>query len=415
MRNYIFYPLIVLFFIYGCTSRTPAGSKITFFTWVPLEEERVNKSLIKEFETQNPGTKIEYINDPDRQAMQKLQVMFAGNESPDIMSIHGAYFLPFASRGFLLPLDEFIDKCRELKLSDFYPKLINGCKYRGTLYSLPRYTSVYVLFYNRNLFDGEGLTYPGENFTWDDFLNAAKRLTKDTNNDGVIDQFGSTMDFWGARIYPWIWQNNGRIFDTENNLCLLNDKNTVEAIQFLVDLRYRHKVVPLVLPVEYKSNVEMFRTGKIGMFISGAWDIQGLRSEKAIPWNIGPLPKNKKKATMLGMENYAISSRTKNKELSYKFLEFILGKESQLLMAEKLDKQPSLVEAGKIFAEGKRSYDRKVLTDTLEYGLLPPNLMKYSEIELVLQQELDLIWLKKKTVKEGLESATKKINAILKE
>jgi len=47
--------------------------------------------------------------------------------------------------------------------------------------------------------------------------------------------------------------------------------------------------------------------------------------------------------------------------------------------------------------------------------LLPPNLMKYSEIELVLQQELDLIWLKKKTVKEGLESATKKINAILKE
>ena len=118
---------------------------------------------------------------------------------------------------------------------------------------------------------------------------------------------------------------------------------------------------------------------------------------------------------MLGMENYAISSRTKNKELSYKFLEFILGKESQLLMAEKLDKQPSLVEAGKIFAEGKKSYDRKVLTDTLEYGLLPPNLMKYSEIELVLQQELDLIWLKKKTVKEGLESATKKINAILKE
>ena len=66
------------------------------------------------------------------------------------------------------------------------------------------------------------------------------------------------------------------------------------------------------------------RRGKVGMMMSGPWEIQNLRSEKKFSWDIGPLPRNRKRATMLGLENYGISAVTEDPELSFKFLEFLL-------------------------------------------------------------------------------------------
>jgi multiple sugar transport system substrate-binding protein len=382
---------------------------------VPVKEYRINKELINEFKKNNPGVDVLYINIPGNRAMAKLQAMFAAGTPPDVMSIHGAYFLQFASKGLLMLLDEFINNSKDLKLSDFYPRIIDGCRYNGKLFSLPRYTSVYILFYNKDLFDKEKIPYPDDNWTWESFTNTAIKLTKDINNDGKIDQYGFAMNFGGAKIYPWIWQNDGRIFDTEKNICLLDDENTGSAIQFLVDLKYKYNVTPMSLPAEYKSNVEMFRVGRVGMFMSGVWEIQNLKSEKKFSWDIAHLPGKKRRATMLGMENYAISSKTENKELSYRFLEFLLNEKSQFIMAERLDKQPSLITAGKRYAERRKEYNRKVLTDAIEYGIVPPNLSKYNEVYAVLQRQLDLIWIGEKTVKEGLREATLKINSILKE
>jgi len=406
-----------IFIIYFLTlifvQNTYTKQKITFFTWVPFNEYKINQELIQEFQKIYPDIEIQYINVPSANAMRKLQIMFTAGTPPDVMSIHGAFFIQFAAKGMLLPLDDMINKSKILKISDFYPKVIEGCKYKDILYSLPRYTSVYILFYNKTLFDKEKLPYPDYTWTWKEFLDASIKLTK-RNSEGLIEQYGYFIDFWGSRIYPWIWQNDGKTYDLKNNICLLNDKNTIEAIQFLVDLKFKYNVTPLALPIESKTNVEMFRVGKVGMFLSGVWEIQNLKTEKKFEWDIAPLPKNKKRATMLGMENYAISSRTKNKEISFKFLEFLLSEKQQLIMAERLDKQPSLISAGKKFIKMKKGYNTKVLIDAIEYGIIPPNLEQYNEVESILQRQLDLIWLGKTNVKDGLETATKKINAILK-
>jgi multiple sugar transport system substrate-binding protein len=405
--------LIVAVFM-GCAKHAPdMGKKITLFTWVPLDEYRVNQELIKEFEKDNPGVKVAYINMPEGNAMARLQVLFAGGSAPDVMSLHGAYFLQFAAKGLLMPLEEFMSTRKDLKLADFYPKMIDGCRYEGKLYSLPRYTSVYVLFYNKDLFDRERLPYPSYGWTWEKYLSDAIALTKDTNGDGRIDQYGCAIDFWGARLYPWIWQNNGKIFDPEKNRCLVDDKNTVDAIQFLVDLKYRYNVTPLALSAEYKSNVELFKVGRVGMFISGAWDIQNLKYENRFSWDIAPLPKKKRMATILGMENYAVSSVTKEKELSYKLLEFLLSKPTQLKMAEKLEKQPSLMSLGNEYARAKPGYDRKVLVDAVDYGIVPTNIRQYNEVYDVLQKQLDLVWMGKKPVKAGLSEAAANINEML--
>jgi len=414
-RNLNKFNTIILLFIILFTNICSAIEKITFFTWVPAEEYNLNKKLIAEFERKNPGTKIVYMNDPTKRAMDKLQTMFVAGTAPDVMSIHGAYFIPFASKGLLLPLDGYIKKDNNFNLSEFYPKLINACKYKNILYSLPRYTSVYVLFYNKKLFREQNLPEPDETWTWKEYLNACIKLTRDTNKDGKIDQYGCVIDFWGARIYPWIWQNDGKAFDDTKNVCLLNQEKSVEAIQFLVDLRFKHKVTPMVLSLESKSNVEMFRTGKAGMFISGAWEIQNLQLNKNIDWDIAPLPKKIKRATILGLENYAIYSKTKNPDLSWKFMKFLHTPEVQLIMAEKLEKQPSLISVAKKYASNTHGFHRNVLVDAMDYAVPVPNFKQWNRIESVMQEQLDLIWLGKKSVRDGLQEASIRINKILTE
>ncbi|MFA5859632.1 MAG: extracellular solute-binding protein, partial [Elusimicrobiota bacterium] len=242
-----------------------------------------------------------------------------------------------------------------------------------------------------------------------------KKLTIDANGDKTVDQYGCMIDFWGSRVYPWIWQNNGELFTPDLKKSVVDSPAGIEALQFLVDLQKKYKVTPQTLPNEYKNNVEMFTIGKVGMLISGAWDIQNLKPIKSFKWDIAPLPMNKRKATILGTENYAISSTTKYPEEAWLFYKYLLSAEAQKIMADKLEKQPSLMTVAQYFESIDTGYNRKVLTGALEYAIQPPNLPQWQELSHFWQDELDLIWVGKKGVKAGLTDAAKNINARLAE
>ena len=208
--------------------------KVTLFTWTRPAELAANQKLCEEFMSQHPGIEVEVMNEPGDRAMDKLQAMVAAGNPPDVMSIHGAYFMPLAAKGALLDLEPVVSD-PQFDLKDFYPGLVDQCRYEGKLFSLPRYTSVYVLFYNKDLFDAAGLKYPDGNWTWDDYLAAAKKLTV-SSADPEKRRMGCVIDFWGARIYPWVWAAGGEILDKSGKRCLLDQSETQEALQFLVDV-----------------------------------------------------------------------------------------------------------------------------------------------------------------------------------
>jgi len=408
MRVYIKVFLVLLMVSNCSTDRTA----VTFFTWTPFDEYKVNQELIREFEEKYPGIKVKHMNDSSSQAMVKLQTMFAAGTPPDVMSIHGAYYIPLADKNALLNLEPLIEADKEFNLSDYYPVLVNICRYKKKLYSLPRYTSVYVMFYNKDLFRQEGISFPDSTWTWDDYLKAARALTKDINNDGVPEQYGCIIDFWGARLYPWIWANGGRLFNEQRTRCLVDQKPAIDAVQFLVDLQFKYKVTPRVLPQEYKSNPEMFSLGKVGMFMSGAWDIQNLKSVH-VDWDIAPVPKKVRHATILGMENYAIARETRHPEKAWLLFKFLLSAHAQKYMAEKLEKQPTLASITDDYVKGNTGYNRHVLVNALKYAVKPPNIPQWNEVQRIWQGELDLIWIGQKSAAQGMTDAARKINKLL--
>jgi multiple sugar transport system substrate-binding protein len=397
----------------GAKTKTTAGEpvRLTLYTWTRPAELAVNQELCRQFEASHPGIKVEVQNEPGERAMEKLQAMVAAGNPPDVMSIHGAYFMPMAADKALLDLEPFIREDRSFDLADFYPGLVQQCRYQGTLYSLPRYTSVYVLFYNRDLFDTAGLAYPDDRWTWDDYLAAAQKLTIPAKK-----QWGAVIDFWGARIYPWVWSADGRILDTTGKRCLLDQAGAEQALQFLVDLRLKHRVCPANTVAEKKQNIAMFTSGQVAMYQTGAWDIQSMKDAKTLRWDVAPLPMKKEHATLLGTENYAIAAGTKHPKEAWELFKFLLGKEAQGVMATKLEKQPSRQSAANdVFLKLKVGYNTKVFVDALGYARLAPNIAEWDRVSHFIQEQLDLMWIGQTSVDDGCAKAAKQVTEGLNE
>jgi len=391
------------------------GTKITLFTWTSNLELAANQRLVDEFMQTHPGIKVEIVSEPGDRAMEKLKSMVAAGNAPDVMSIHGASFIPMAANGSLLDLDPLIKEDKGFDLADFYPSLVEQCRYQGALYSLPRYTSVYVLFYNRDHFDAAGLKYPDATWTWDDYLAAAQKLTV-KSTDPTRQRYGAIIDFWGSRIYPWVWAAGGEVLDKSQTRCLLGGPAPIEGLQFLVDLRLKYGVCPPNTVAEKKQSVSTFTTGKASMFQTGAWDIQSMRATKGLHWGVAPLPKRKVHATLLGMENYALGAKTKHPKEAWLLFTYLLGAQCQGTMANELEKQPSRQSvANGVFLQTKTDYDRRVLVDALAYAHQAPNVPQWDRVSHFIQEQLDLMWLGKTSVPAGAKKAAEQVTEGLRE
>jgi len=72
----------------------------------------------------------------------------------------------------------------------------------GGIYRIPWFAMVDYMYYRKDLFKKEGLSPPK---TWDEFLEIGKKLTKDLDGDGEIDQWGYVTAGKSSLLYnAWV-------------------------------------------------------------------------------------------------------------------------------------------------------------------------------------------------------------------
>src|SRR5690606_30142895 len=116
----------------------------------------------------------------------------------------------------------------------------------GEVMCIPQNISSLVVYYNRDLFSAAGLPEPADDWTWAEFLTAAKSLTVDHDGDGVTDQFGLGVEPSLYRLAPFVWQNGGRIVDDPDYPARLGltRRPSLLALEWFVALQTVHGVVP---------------------------------------------------------------------------------------------------------------------------------------------------------------------------
>ncbi|HUF10289.1 MAG TPA: extracellular solute-binding protein [Rhodothermales bacterium] len=138
-----------------------------------------------------------------------------------------------------------------------------------------------TLVYNRAL-------VPNPPETFDEFLNMADTLTADTDGDGRIDRYALTWNYTEPFFFiPFLTGFGGWVMDDDGNPTLDTDA-TVRAIQFILDLRDKHRVIPR--ESDYDVADALFKEGRAAMIINGPWSWEGYVAA-GIDIGLTPIPK----------------------------------------------------------------------------------------------------------------------------
>ncbi|MEJ7654632.1 MAG: extracellular solute-binding protein [Chloroflexia bacterium] len=180
---------------------------------------------------------------------------------------------------------------------------------------MPQNLSSLVVYYNKKLFDDAKIAYPAADWTWDQFLDTAKKLTKDVDGDGKTDQYGLGTEASIFRIAPFIWQNGGELVDNEQKptKLTLDSPESTEAIRWFVELQTKHHVAPDAVQEEAQESEDRFQNGTTAMFLNSRRGTPTYREIEAFDWDVAPLPRRSEQAGILHADAYCMSKRTENK------------------------------------------------------------------------------------------------------
>ena len=271
----------------------PEGEEVTLSYWFCMtEKEAAEREELKRFEEEHPRIKVDLSVTPCGEFDVKAKSAFAAGNPPDVFVWAADGLWDYGEEGLLVDLGPFFE--RDLNLDDFYAPVKELIQARdGTYYGMGRNWVVGLLFYNQNLFDEAGLSYPDESWTWQDYREAAKALTKDVDGDGRIDQYGTFISPNFLQGDPIIWSFGGRVYDPADNKVHFSDPESIEALQFLADFILEDKSAPqrAVVSTWGEMREDPFKTGSVGMNINGAWMLGRYADLTEFNWGVAPLPK----------------------------------------------------------------------------------------------------------------------------
>lgn len=299
-----------------------------------------NKSIVAEWNKAHPDLKVEYIQGTWNAAHDYLITAFETGDVPDIFHFESSVIIDYAMRGYLTDLSPYISP--EMKNDILDVAWATVTRPNGEVEGIPFLIESLVVIYNKRLFKEAGITPPEINhpWTWGDLRVAAKRLTKDSNGDGNIDQYGVGI---GLRNSANIIMNTsisfgGSFFKKEGNSFVVKVQDEEKRLlQTLVDMIYKDKTVsPSSIGSTGAGMIPGFFSGKYAMLVGiGTWGRQQIveNAPKGFTW--GVMPPLKAKTQMYGASTQTLSvpKESKRAKDAMKFIDFILNTQNMARLA----------------------------------------------------------------------------------
>ena len=292
MRNKLrlLFPFFLLAFITSCSGNS-SNNAVTFMVFGDPAERDAYLNLVAEFEARHPEINVELTHIPSpRDYRTRLATEYAAGSPPDVSLMNYRRYGSFAASGLLEPLGDRLENSNLIQPEDFYPITLEPFHWQGELMCIPQNISSLVVYYNQDLFDDEGLPYPSDSWTWDEFLETAVTLTKDLDGNGRVDQYGLGTDTSFFRLIPFVWQNEAPIVDDPNfpKRLTLTRPPSLAAFEWFVELQTVHGVMPDRLAEASQDSESRFIAGTVGMFLNSRRGTPSYREIKSFTWDVAP-------------------------------------------------------------------------------------------------------------------------------
>lgn len=277
--------------------------------------------FIEDFKQKYSNVDVKILNFPHLDFWESIRASSEMGLQPDLVFVTDRQFHDADQ------IDEFLD-LRELlddEIHSIYPRMISAFSQDDKLRAIPVTLSTVYLAYNPEMFDQYRIAHPTQHWCTSDFIDASQKLTMDTDQDGIIDQYGFALTTSISR-WPVIALQNKVKFNSGLELDQIH-----KTLSFMHELIHRHRVVTLYQPNRYRINSDAFMVGKAGMTLTTSIEVAGWRNQhmKFEP-KVAPLPFGDHKSTLLVSNAFMAPTHANDPELAALFLKHIYQPEVQL-------------------------------------------------------------------------------------
>ncbi|WP_255604038.1 sugar ABC transporter substrate-binding protein [Oscillochloris sp. ZM17-4] len=390
------------------------AAPVSFMIFGDPAERAAYADLVAAFRERRPDIAVELIYVPSQSDYRKrLGVDLAAGKPADVVLINYRRYAGFAAGGALEPLGPYLARSELIQEDDFYPQALGPFRWGGELMCIPQNLSSLVVYYNQALFAEAGLAEPADDWTWDDFLRAAQALTRDTDGDGRVDQYGVGTDASLFRVAPFIWQNGGDLVDNPAapTRLALDSPQAREALQWFVDLQVRHHVAPDAVQEQAESSESRFLSGRLGMYLNSRRGVPTYRTITGFGWDVAPLPRGRQAAGILHADAYCLPSASRQKGLAWALIEFANASEGQAIIARSGRTVPSIraVAESPAFLDPQVAPSRsRVFIDTIPVIRAVPVMESWADIEDAVGEEIERAFYGNASVDEVIAEAARR-------
>ena len=403
---------IVSVLLFSCSDKKDDKIVITF--WAMGSEGENVAPFLKKFEEQNPDIKINLQTIPFSSAHDKLITAVAGGSTPDICQLGNTWISELNAMDALEPLDEFIKNSKVVSKENYFQGSWETGVIEGKVFAVPWYVETRALFYRKDLLKKIG--YDKAPDTWEEFIDAAKKLSIDENGDGKNDKFGIYLPI-NPNLEPievlFILQNGGNILNDAGDYANLNNEETKTALNYYVSF-FRESASPTEQN-QMTNLYQAFESGYIGMFVNGPWNVAQIQNrypELNDKWSVAPLPMGKNRSSNAGGSSLVIFHNSVYKNACWKLIEFLSGVKIQREFYKITSDLPAVQEAWK----DSTLFDNPRINAFYEQLKHSKALPKIPEMEQILDkmgQYVEMVIFKKRTTEEAIKGMETDINRIL--
>jgi len=358
---------------------------------VPISEcYKIYDEAIRNFEAEHPNIKVTYRSGTLREDYSEwmAQKILNGNE-PDVFIVPEEDFNTFSSIGMLKDLNTFIKRDKDFDLEAFYDKALEAGMYDDNRYSLPMEIVPSLMCVNVTLLDKEGIVLPENDWTWKEFYDICEKVTKDTDGDNIIDQFG----VYGYQWHQAFYSNGQVLFDDKGKNMLFTDEGMEQTIDLVKNINHLNRGVR-VTARDFDIGKVAFRPFTLAEYRAYKDYPYSIKKYSAFKWKYVSFPKgpngdNIAEATplLIGM-----SSRTKEEKAAWEFIKYLThnvdtqmnvwnytnGMPANQVAIETIFKQQSEDSVGVL--------NDKMLSDIIENSVISLRFKKYNKMREVIDQ-----------------------------
>jgi sn-glycerol 3-phosphate transport system substrate-binding protein len=355
-------------------------------------------------------------------ATKKAMAATRAGKGPQLSVLLGVDIFTFLEEDLIEPFDNLISSEEDKAwLKSFYPAFMIGAVIDGKTYGIPFQRSTPVLYYNKDAFKAAGLDPNQPPETWTDIVEMGKKLTL-RDSDGNVKQWGTRIALGVGAFWLFgglVIENGAELASPDGKTTYFDDPRVVEALQYVVDLSTKHKVMrPGV--IDWGTTPKAFLEGQTAMMWTSTGNLANVRANAEFEFGVAMLPKGVQRGAPTGGGNFFVfkDSTDEQKKASVEFIKWMTAPAQAArwsMVTGYVAPRPDAWETEVMKKYTAEFPQALVARDQLKYAKAELSTYQRKRVADILNDAIFAAVNGEKTAEESLKDAQAKAEAILKD